>query len=129
MGAVSGGGMGSVMLLVGEIEGDAELEDDNPAEDGADAEPSLGMFELTNQIAAWRQRDSGYGGVDLELDEADREPSLGTPENHPYPYAIDRSGDQAHWAGGRRDDRENDGDDLEPDGNDEPRFVLAFEAG
>lgn len=47
------------------LDGDPDLEDDDPAEDNGDDEPSLG---------------SGIGytaGLDLELDTADLEPSLG----------------------------------------------------
>ena len=49
----------------------------------------------------------------------DREPSLGSLENHPskvgFFYGRDESGIQVNWADGRSDDREEDGDDREPD--------------
>ena len=41
-----------------------------------------------------------------EQDNADWEPSLGSPRNH---------GSQARWAEGSHDEREDDGDDREPD--------------
>ena len=100
----------SLILLLDEIDGDAELEDDDPAEENGDLEPSLGAFELVNQETAWRTIDSGHGGQDLELDNADREPSLGAPENHPTPYSYTYGGEgnQTHWAAGGFQDIESD---------------------
>jgi hypothetical protein len=78
----------SLILLLDEIDGDADVED----------------------------------GHDLEEEAA--EPSLGASEWHPIPREFGGpSGDQRHWAEGGQDDREDDGDDLEP------RFVPVFEAG
>ena len=67
----------SLILLLDEIDGDVDAEDDDPAEENGDAEPSLGAFEWVDQEQAWRSAESGWGGQDLELDDADKEPSLG----------------------------------------------------
>jgi hypothetical protein len=46
--------------------------DDEPCDGDTDAEPSLGSFDrMSDQIKAWAAR--GWGEVDLELDDADRE--------------------------------------------------------
>lgn len=46
--------------------------DDEACDEDTDAEPSLGSFDrMSDQIKAWATR--GWGEVDVELDEADRE--------------------------------------------------------
>jgi hypothetical protein len=72
----------SLILLLDVIDGDADLEENDPAIDSGDAELSHGPFELMNQAAAWRANDSGGGGADLELD-ADTDPSIAASECHP----------------------------------------------
>jgi len=59
---------------------EADLEDDDPAEENGDAEPSLGATNDKNQEKAWRAPQAD--GVDLEFDgdgvaDADLEPNLG----------------------------------------------------
>jgi hypothetical protein len=43
----------SLILRLDEIDGDAELEDCDPAEEGTDAEPSLGVTSDVGQSLAW----------------------------------------------------------------------------
>jgi hypothetical protein len=103
----------SMIHLLDEIDGDVDAEDDDPAEETGDAEPSLGAFELMNQEKAWSSAESGWGGQDLELDEADHEPSLAAPERHAS--ACGASGSQVDWTAGGSLDLE-----VEVDGNEEP---------
>jgi hypothetical protein len=87
--------------------------DDGPCDGGDDDEPSLGSFDrMSDQVKAWASR--GWGGIDMELDRADSEPSLASPEI--------RTGSQERWAAGGADDREGDPghDDREPDVDAEP---------
>jgi hypothetical protein len=114
----------SLILLLDEIDGDVDAEDDDPAEENGDAEPSLGAFESMNQEKAWRSAESGWGGQDLELDEADKEPSLGAPERDPIGWGA--SGSQVHWSDGGMQDIESDISDFEPDADDEPNFQPPF---
>ena len=44
----------SLILLLDEIDGDVDAEDDDPAEENGDAEPSLGATNGINQIKAWK---------------------------------------------------------------------------
>ena len=105
------------------LDGDVDLED------GADDELSLGWEKPSSQLFL---TEGAYSG-DRELDTADAEPSLASPERHPavpapgycarYGAYVDRSsaGKQLRWAEGARDDRElvpEDGpiDDDELDG-------------
>ena len=75
----------SLVLLLDEIDGDAEHEQDTDFEGEPDLEPSLGATHSMDQSIAWR-------------------PTISETAEH-----------------------EHDG--REPDGDDEPRFVPAFEAG
>jgi hypothetical protein len=113
----------AMILLLDEIDGDVDHEQDPDFEQEPDLEPSLGAFELVNQEKSWRTTDSGWGGQDLELDEADKEPSLGAPERHPElngwaPLTI--SGSQVRWADAGLQDIELDHSDFEPDVDAEP---------
>jgi hypothetical protein len=114
--------------------------DDGPCDGDFDMEPSLGSFDrMSDQIKAWSTR--GFSAeIDTELDTADAEPALASPEQHPtVPYTTigatggivvygpagqhrDSTGSQHQWAAGNRDDREGDGcaDDREPDVDAEP---------
>jgi hypothetical protein len=103
----------------------ADLEDDDPAEDNGDAEPSLGATDDKNQEKAWR--DPEIGEIDLEYEgdgvpDADAETMLGAPEHHPMPYGYgrDRSGDQTWWARGSGTMEEEavneDGGNIEDEG-------------
>ena len=47
----------SLILLLDEIDGDADLEEDDPAEDDGSAEPSLGSLGGTTSGAAWPQTE------------------------------------------------------------------------
>lgn len=85
---------------------DPDLEDTGDAEEGADAEPSLGSFDrMTDQSKSWQTVDRNpdlygwAGGVDNELDDADHEPALGS---------LDGQGDQTAWAAGGGRDLEQD---------------------
>ncbi len=59
---------------------------------------NLGAFGHIDQTVAWRSRDGYYGGEDRELDNADREPSLGSLGGV----------DQTAWASGGARDVEDD---------------------
>jgi hypothetical protein len=76
----------SLILLLDEIDGDAEHEEDADFEAEPDLEPSLGATNSINQVRAWK----------ATIAETDAE-------------------------------QEHDG--REPDADDEPQFVPAFEAG
>jgi hypothetical protein len=124
-----------------------ELEDDGDLEEVGDSEPLLGSFDrMLNQEKSYRQvPGEDIPGIDAELDEADREPSLGSCENHPSapPIVIGQfgpvcvgsavrrysaQGDQTSWGTeGSRDDREDDaGDNPE---HDEAESGIADEDG
>ncbi|MGB7698871.1 MAG: hypothetical protein WBL57_06095 [Methylovirgula sp.] len=82
--------------------------------DPSEEEPSLGATEALNQDSAWRAAVAL--GIDLEFDadtcpDADREPSLGSPEY----LGLRSHANQEDWAGSRGgDDREFDTADDEP---------------
>lgn len=79
------------------------------AEGDPDLEPDLSGFDHQTDD---REDDAGDS---RESDFADDEPSLGSEERHPHIWCAPHHGDQSHWAYGAKDDREDDGDDLEPD--------------
>lgn len=83
------------------------------AEGDPDLEPDLSGFDHQTDD---REDDAGDS---RECDFADDEPSLGAEERHPHIWCAPHHGDQSHWAYGAKDDREDDGDDLEPDVDDE----------
>ncbi|MCA0345082.1 MAG: hypothetical protein LCH99_35990, partial [Proteobacteria bacterium] len=78
-------------------------------EGDTDREPYLAGFDGQR---ADREDDAGDCA---EADFADDEPSLAAQERHPHPWCTSSNGDQSRWAYGASDDREDDGDDLEPD--------------
>jgi hypothetical protein len=84
---------------------DREDEHDG-AEPSEDGEPLLGSFDrMTDQRKSWRQREgNAFCGLDAEADDSDREPSLGSVTSG---WGSDRHS-QEDWAGGGRDDREDD---------------------
>jgi hypothetical protein len=61
-----------LVALLDEIDGDADIEEDNPPEDDApcddvgDSEPALGATVATDQRVSW-----AIGGEDFERDEAE----------------------------------------------------------
>jgi hypothetical protein len=61
----------SLILLLDEIDGDAEVEDDDPAEEGADLEPSLGAPADIDQSIAWL---ATIAATDAEQEHDGREP-------------------------------------------------------
>jgi len=61
----------SLILLLDEIDGDAELEEDDPAEETGDAEPSLGATHSMDQRRAWQ---ATIGETDAEQEHDGREP-------------------------------------------------------
>jgi hypothetical protein len=61
--------------------GGEDVEDDDPGEDNGDDEPSLGATLNLNQAKGWGPCHWSHGAaLDCELDNADREPSLGSLE-------------------------------------------------
>lgn len=83
-----------------------ELEEDDDREEGGDAEPSLGSFDrITDQEKSYRQVSFWClpSGGDLEQDDCDSEPSLGSSDGWSGEHAS-----QENWASGGRDDREDD---------------------
>lgn len=86
-----------------------EMEPDPDLEENGDDEPWLAWEESGPHDSPYDRRDDRE--LDLDSDEgdgkADDEPMLGAPERH-------WSHSQASWAAGHYDDREDDGDDLEP---------------
>lgn len=91
----------SLILLLDEIDGDENLEEEPDLEDGRDAEPSLGATHALNQETAWK---AAQAEIDLEFEgdgsaECDAEPSLGSANNH---Y------NQRWWGDGARCDCEYD---------------------
>lgn len=117
-----------IIWLDSTIDVDEDSAVDDEGCDGDDFEPSLGSLDLvSNQIKAWAVPPFGaVYDVDLEEDQSDREPSLGSVEDHPNGYCdgsdVHRYGrTQERWAGGNRDDREGcEHDGSEPDVEDEP---------
>lgn len=82
------------------------------AEGDCDYEPYLAGFDAPDE----REDDAGENA---EADGADDEPSLGSEERHPHIWGAPHVGDQTRWAYGAGHDREDDGDDLEPDNDSE----------
>jgi len=74
-----------------------------------DDEPYLGWPN-----AGQRPNNEMSSDLDREEDNADGEPNLGSFEQHPHIWCKPYDGDQSRWASGVVDDREDDGDDLEP---------------
>ena len=121
--AAIGDALDVVIATLDAVDGDADLEE------GGDDEPSLGWIDGRPQFCG----DNG----DLELDNADDEPSLASPERHPtspYPGSYGRyvargpQDNQKRWADGGKNDHEaditdelhdGDGEDLEAE-PDEP---------
>lgn len=99
-----------LLLLLDEIDGDADIEmddppeEDDPAEDGGDAgESSLGATEALNQCHAWRDT----AGWIAEYGEA--EPSLGwTGHGRGHPERALRGYDDDREENIGADDREHD---------------------
>jgi hypothetical protein len=92
----------SLLLLLDEIDGDADIEEDDPPEDAGDAEPSLGApgpayFASQTHWAQGRGDDleDEHDGREPDVDD---EPSLGSGSIH----------NQECWAIGGDDDRELD---------------------
>ena len=96
------------------VTSELELEDDD---DDREDEPSLGSVDRAMDQNHWK--GATFVPVynhDLELDDADTEPLLGSVATHDHLS-------QDYWAQGNRDDREGDGcaDDREEDrADDEP---------
>lgn len=91
---------------------DATEDTDCDLEANGDDEPSLG-WTITGQTLC--------SGVepDLESEDENDEPSLGSVENHPGAFLLGRGCSQEGWAAGRSDDRESEHDGCEPDVDDE----------
>jgi hypothetical protein len=91
---------------------DLSVRDDREG-DYADDEPMLGWPNCGQPANLEMAADN-----DREVDNADYEPSLGAPEKHPsifHEAGYSRDKSQERWADGQSDEREEDGDDLEPD--------------
>ena len=103
-----------LIALLDAVDPDPDLEEDDPAEASGDEEPSSGATAALNQDRAWRAPMAF--GTDLEFDgdtrpDADREPSLGSPEY----LGLRSHANQEDWARSRGgDDREFDTADDEP---------------
>src|SRR5450432_580586 len=61
----------SLILLLDEIDVDVDAEDDDPAEENGDSEPSLGATNGMNQVKAWKLT---AGETDAEQEHDGREP-------------------------------------------------------
>jgi len=92
--------------VLDDLDGDPDFEDgeDPDLEDGVDAEPSIGTSDY-------------YHGCDVELDDCDAEPSLGSINVHldrpcpgwcPEGFSYSSAGDQRNWSAGNRQDLEGD---------------------
>jgi hypothetical protein len=89
-----------LVRFLDDTENHMEREPEDEADDSK-LEPSLGSFErVLDQSKAWQQRGEFCSGDDVEQDEADAEPSLGS--------VGDLHFNQENWAAGKRDDRELD---------------------
>jgi hypothetical protein len=114
----------SLVALLDQIDGDADLEEEPDLEDGFDQEQELGATGAINQEKTWggsRREERGLTNSDgnLEFDgetagSADDEPSLGSVG------ALSERHDQDLWALGASDDREDEHDGCEPDEEGEP---------
>lgn len=108
------------------------LDDDPDHEDGGDAEPcedgeaTLGWPESFGPRRQLSDAGMFVQALDGEAeDDADAEPSLGSPERVSHPisltFASDFRSSQVRWADGSYSDREQDaGDEGEPDTDSEP---------
>lgn len=88
------------------------MDDDPDGEDGGDLEPTQGWPN-----AGQRVNEAMCCDDEREQDNADCEPSLGAAERHPNGMSWSDAAHthtQARWGEGMNDDREDDGDDLEP---------------
>ena len=87
--------------------------DENPDdEDGGDLEPTHGWPNAGQSVNEVMCCDD-----EREQDNADWEPNLGAAERHPNAMSWSDAAHthtQARWGEGMNDDREDDGDDLEP---------------
>ena len=118
-----------LISLLDALDEDPDLEPNGDEEPDSDDEPSLGRPD-----AVVNQTVSPGGTDDWELDRADSEPSLASPERHPscyfgfgYSTVTDTRSSQLHWADGNVTDLEENVDDegepdedAEPDNDDEP---------
>ncbi len=80
----------------------------------SDDEPSLGWCGHSRSQYGFRE--------DVELDHADEEPSLASPERHLSPYCYGLDGSQSHWAEGGKDEREEEnenGGDIQDEPHDD----------
>lgn len=98
----------SLLLLLDEIDGDADFEAEPDDEDASDFEQDLGATNALDQRKAWAccgapgcdgTREFGGDGVA----DCDAEPSLGSLEAN---STLSVSIDQSDWARGTRDDLE-----------------------
>ena len=110
-----------------------EREPDEDFEPDNDKEPSLGWTSSTKQEgAAFYGAGAWEHDIDRELDEADREPSLGSLEKSPLGGDVGRiledrlagytgaetrvaGGDQTLWGSSETDDTEDEHDGREPE--------------
>jgi hypothetical protein len=110
----------SLILKLDEQDGDPDFEDDDPAEDNGDAEPSLGFLEPNPKPRGGITQGNICQGVHDDLEEehdglepdADEEPSLGflEPLIPVIPWAAPEVGQERLCWGGTRDlEDEHDG--------------------
>ena len=120
-----------LLSVLDHFDGDENLEEDDPAEEGGDDEPSLGWTDMQARFERYGAGDLHHYwlGYDRELDAADdedggdSEPTLGAPERHPAswefaPFGVIcrepgpirhvREKSQEQWADGLRGDHERE---------------------
>lgn len=120
-----------LLSVLDQFDGDENLEEDDPAEEGGDTEPSLGWADMQARYDFYGVGDRHHVGLgyDRELDTVDdedggeTEPSLGAPERHPSslefaplgvvcrepgPLRHVREKSQECWADGLRGDHERE---------------------
>lgn len=83
------------------LDPDPDIEDEGDFEPTEDNEPLYGWTGMEAAYGRYSLEYNGQGADELELDEADSEPSLGSS------HAVR----QLHWASGSRDEREEDCED------------------
>jgi hypothetical protein len=76
----------SLILLLDEIDGDVDAEDDDPAEENGDAEPDLGATHDIDQDLAWRATLAI--AVDCEDEHDGREPDADDEPNFQPPFIF-----------------------------------------
>ncbi|MGA2795797.1 MAG: hypothetical protein ABSE69_20240 [Roseiarcus sp.] len=77
----------ALILLLDEIDGDADFEEDDPAEENGDLEPILGATHSIDQTIAWRATQSTI--LDSEPEHDGREPDADFEPNWVSRFSAD----------------------------------------